>query len=502
MKVLFIRLWPVITLCIAPFLFFTMPSAQPEPSELRIMTFNIWLGGELVNFGKVVEAIEGSSADIVGLQEATGNTRRLADALGWYANERMQIISRFPLIDPPGGDGNYIFAQLNPGEVVAVANVHLPSDPYGPYLVRDGATLGEVLENEQATRMPMLEPVLEKLAELSQTGMPILLTGDFNSPSHLDWIDGLSEAREEVKYLVPWPVTVAVEAAGFIDTYRAARPDPVAEPGVTWTYGYPYPRLESGEVLDRIDLVFATNNIEVVSSEIVGPGGSPNADIEITPYPSDHRGVVSTVRVTPVEPPVFVATDKRKAVQGEPIVVRYHAPNGEDTDRIVLVKAEGDALNDALMSLPPYEADFFGAVTFGSQTLEPGLYDAVLLSENTEEVSRTSFWIVDANALPSLSTDKTSYSEGEAITVSWGNAPAQRWDWLGIYAADDADLYNYLGFLYTNSSVSGSTIFDSDVLGETMLPPGEYEMRLMLDDGYQVLGSSRFTIEPTVPNSQ
>jgi endonuclease/exonuclease/phosphatase family metal-dependent hydrolase len=494
MKVFLVNLQGVMTLCIA-LLFLTTMSAQSKPAELRIMTFNIWLGGELVNFGKVVEAIETSKADIVGLQEATGNTRRLADALGWYANERLQIISRFPLIDPPGGDGNYLFAQLSPGEVVAVSNVHLPSDPYGPYLVRDGSTLEEVLENEQATRMPMLGPILSKLSELSQTGMPVLLTGDFNSPSHLDWIDALSEVREKVKYPVEWPVTVAVEAAGFVDTYRTARPDPLAEPGVTWTYGYPYPRLESNEVIDRIDLVFVTNNIEVVSSKIVGPSGSPNADIEITPYPSDHRAVVSTVRVTPVEPPLFVTADKRRIVKGEPIVVRYHAPNGEDTDRIVLVKTNGDAVNDALMSLPPYEADFFGAVTFGSQTLEPGLYDVILLAENTEEVSRNSLWIVNANAPPSLRTEKASYSEGEAITVSWENAPSQRWDWLGIYAADDADLYNYLGFLYTNASVSGNTTFDSDVLGEAMLPPGDYEVRLMLDDGYQVLGSSHFKVE-------
>jgi endonuclease/exonuclease/phosphatase family metal-dependent hydrolase len=479
-----------------------MVNAQTEPAELRIMTFNIWLGGELVNFGKVIEAIEKSGADIVGLQEATGNTLRLADALGWYANERTQIISRFPLIDPPGSEGYYVFAQLAPGQVAAVANVHLPSDPYGPYLVRDGSSLEEVLENEQATRMPMLEPVLTKLSELSQTGMPVLLTGDFNSPSHLDWIEGLAEVREEVKYPVAWPVTVAVEEAGFIDTYRAAHPDPVEEPGVTWTYGYPYPRLRENEVIDRIDLVFATSNIEVMGSDIVGPGGSPNADIEVTPFPSDHRGVVSTVRLTPVEPPLFVAADKRRIVQGEPIVIRYHAPNGEDSDRIVLVKSEGDAVNDALMSLPPYEADFFGAVTFGSATLEPGLYDAVLLSENTEEVSRNSFWIVAPNATPSLSTDKSSYSEGEAITVTWDNAPALRWDWLGIYAADDADLYNYLGFLYTGASVSGSATFDSEVIGEAMLPPGDYEVRLMLDDGYQVLGSSHFTVEPATSNSQ
>ena len=53
-----------------------------EPITLRVMTFNIWVGGELVNFGQVVAAIQAAEADIVGLQEATGNTSRLAAALG------------------------------------------------------------------------------------------------------------------------------------------------------------------------------------------------------------------------------------------------------------------------------------------------------------------------------------------------------------------------------------------------------------------------------------
>src|SRR5262245_5841266 len=72
---------------------------SPKAVEIRMMSFNIWVGGELVDFGQVVEAIKAAKADIVGLQEAGGNTRRLAQALGWsYASERMQIISRFPLI--------------------------------------------------------------------------------------------------------------------------------------------------------------------------------------------------------------------------------------------------------------------------------------------------------------------------------------------------------------------------------------------------------------------
>ncbi len=366
-----------------------------DPVDLRIMTFNIWMGGELVDFDQVVEAIKAADADIVGLQEAIGNTRRLADALGWsYASERMQIISRFPLIDPPDGNGLYIFAQIKPGAVVALANAHLPSDPYGPYAVRDGAALAEVLELEQATRLPMIAPHLPKFMALTQASIPVLLTGDFNAPSHRDWTTAMIGTRTGLDYTVEWPVSTAVEAAGFVDTYRAAHPNPAKRPGITWTYGYPYPRLKPDEVIDRIDFVFAAGAVEVLKSQIVGETGTPDADIGISPYPSDHRGVVSTLRVTPGSPPYFVAAQSRLVRVGEPIVVRYHAPMSEGSDRIVLVAGGGDAINDALMWLPPYEASFFGSVTFGSTLLAPGEYEVALIGVDDTEIARHSFWII------------------------------------------------------------------------------------------------------------
>lgn len=467
----------------------------PEPVELRIMTFNIWVGGELVDFGKVVEAIEAADADIVGVQEATGNTRRLADALGWhYADERTQIIARSPLINPPDGDGSYIYAQVRPGEVVAIANVHLPSDPYGPYAVRDGATITEVLALEAETRLPAIEPHLPVWAKVAKSGIPVLLTGDFNSPSFRDWTEEVAATRGQVKYPVEWPVSAAVEAAGFQDTYRAIHPDPVAAPGNTWTYGYPHPRLLPDETIDRIDLVYAAGDVEVLDSEIVGERGGPDVDISILPFPSDHRGVVSTVRLTPGVPPLFVSTDRARIVQGEPIVVRYHAPEGEATDRIVITVFGGSAVEEPLMWLPPYEANFFGSVTFGSSELLPGAYDAVLVSGDDNELARTHFWVVEPGAKPAVFTDKAVYAPGEAIVAAWENAPAQRWDWLGIYAAGDPDLYNYLGYLYTEATVADEAAFDAAVLGEEMLPPGEYVLRLMADDGYAVLASTTFTI--------
>jgi len=82
---------------------------------------------------------------------------------------------------------------------------------------------------------------------------------------------------------------------------------------------------------------------------------------------------------------------------------------------------------------------------------------------------------------------------GEPVTVSWEHAPGYKWDWVGIYAAGDPDLYNYLAFLYTQAEIGGSVVFDEAAFGGA-LAPGEYEARLMRDDGYVLLASAPFTV--------
>ena len=76
--------------------------------------------------------------------------------------------------------------------------------------------------------------------------------------------------------------------------------------------------------------------------------------------------------------------------------------------------------------------------------------------------------------------------------------PGTEWDWVGIYATGDSDLYNYLGFLYTEAEPEGSVTFDEEALGEA-LPPGDYEARLMRDDGYVILATAPFTVSAVTP---
>ena len=126
--------------------------------------------------------------------------------------------------------------------------------------------------------------------------MPVFLVGDFNSPSQLDWTQADGGQRDEVPYPFAWPVGTAVATAGFRDSYREVHADPVETPGFTWTPGGP--ETDPKEVHDRIDWVLAAGPAETEESEILGEDGGPDVDIAAgNPFPSDHRGVVSTFSV-------------------------------------------------------------------------------------------------------------------------------------------------------------------------------------------------------------
>ncbi len=72
------------------------------------------------------------------------------------------------------------------------------------------------------------------LKPLVEAGVPVFLTGDFNTPSGRDWSEAAVERRGLARP-IDWPVPRAIEAAGFLDSFRQVHPDPVADPGLTWT---------------------------------------------------------------------------------------------------------------------------------------------------------------------------------------------------------------------------------------------------------------------------
>ena len=462
-------------------------------TKVKVMTFNIWIGGYVVDFTKVVEAIEVSGADVVGLQESDGNASRIANLLGWpYADESLQIISKYPLIQPGDGAGLYTYVQLAPGQVFAFSNIHLPSDPYGPYQIMEDMKLEDVLASEQATRMSTLNAFIPTWKKLIKEKMPLVVVGDFNSPSHLDWIKSTIGIRNANRFAVEWPQSKAITDLGMIDTYREIYPDPKNVPGITWTLGYPYPRIDKDEVVDRIDFIFAPISTKVLSSGIVGPNGGRDVTYGLTPYPSDHLAVVSELEIDPVEPPAYIAVNKVRYEQGDSLGVAYHAPLG-DKDTISIVKVGDDPIKQALVSSPPQEAGYFGALTLGTQMLPVGKYEAVLVSAG-KSVQRAAFWVVAKGAVPKISSNKNTYAQGESIIVTWENAYARKFDWIGIFSLAKSDIYyTQSSSTYTKAAVNGMVVITSKQTGGA-LPAGEYEVRYLSDDSYIVSAAQRFSV--------
>jgi Endonuclease/Exonuclease/phosphatase family len=490
------------------------PPAAATPVTIKVMTLNVFYGGDEWNLETgqwcndaagcpetlehVVAEIDEADADLVGLQEGTANECVLADMLGWFCEPRLQLISRFPLLDPPGANGVYALAEVADGRFVAIANVHLPSDPYGPYAVRDGESLAAVLDLERTTRLPAIQRELAVLPELAADGVPVFLTGDFNSPSHLDWTRAVDAVREEVRYPVVWPVSEALADAGFRDSYREVHPDPVTVPGFTWT---PPGTLESvrDEVHDRIDWVLTQGPTETLATALVGEAGGPDVDIELDPYPTDHRGVVSTFRVEPADPAPFAAVAARRVFVGESLSVRVHGPGS----RVVLVPAHAGAAA-AVASRPVAGADV--TATFPTSGLVARTYDALLLDGADAVLSRSRLWLYAAGTQPSVRTTRTVYEVGQPIRVRWRAAPGYRFDWLGVFPPGRGPAHNaegcnagtcgnghYLLYHYTGARIQGSTsIGPTSFAGYRTWPlkVGTYEIRMLMDDGYRTLAIS------------
>ncbi len=493
-------------------------SPQVGSLSLSVMSLNIFYGGDDYDLAtgdwcpvadgcprtlrKVARYIRASGADVVGLQEAERNTTALARLLGWHADPRAHVISRFPLLRPAGGRGLYTFVEPVPGRIVAVANTHLPSSPYGPYKVQRGASRVKVLALEERLRVAALTHVLRVLPRLAARGIPVFLTGDFNSPSHLDWTSAVADARADVPYPVVWPASATLAAAGFVDSYRQVHPDPVADPGYTWTPGGPEGR--SHDVFDRIDWVLSAGPATATSSRLVGEKGNPQVDVALPGrFPTDHRGVVSTFDITPPEAPPAVSPSERRVILGDGsrLHVRFHGTGGRGE---VVAVVRGRA-SSRLLATQSTGGRTSGGVSLPTSRLRAGRYDVVLLDTGTGVASaRSPIWVYEHGSHTTMTTDARAYHPEEPIRVAWDRAPGEHLDWVGLYRCSRTcdEPGSYLAYRYTRTRIEGSlTLSETVAPGEGAppwpLPPGQYVARLLVDDSYRVIGETpRFTVLP------
>jgi hypothetical protein len=377
--------------------------------------------------------------------------------------------------------------------MVAIANVHLPSDPDGMAMVRDGASAAEVLEVERSTRLPKILPYLESLKPLIENNIPVFLTGDFNAPSHMDWTENMVGERPFLLYPMQWPVSLAVTQAGLKDSYRDVYPDPQQHPGLTWWARRPPLAAytpDENDPEERIDFLWYAGAVEVESSEIVGERGFPGVTISVDPWPTDHRGVLSQFSVTPAPLPPLVTTRHRVNRNSETIEVLYRKAD----DAIIHIHRVGSK-NDPVFTLDgAVSGDGQFAIT--ADQLPAGHHVLSMTQRNGADLT-SELWVQDPAATPQVSISGRSFKAGESIDVAWQNGPGYRNDYLSIATSNSvADYDGGIAWLYVNALPDGKiTLNASTVEFGWPVAPGNYVLRLLKDDGDEVLAeSSVFTV--------
>ncbi len=475
-------------------------NVEPAPDTVRVMSFNVLYGGDEIDFAKVVESIQLANPDIIGIQEAEGNIPKLAQALGWkYFDSRLHLLSKYPLISDSTNGWYYSFVEIRPGKIIAISNVHLPSDPYGPELVRDGFSLDSVLANEMSIRFHELDEYRKVLPPLANLGIPVLLTGDFNAPSHRDWTTAEQLLRPHMKYAFEWPVSKNLEELGFIDTYRKFHSDPVKKPGLTWTPGYPPPHTEETETHDRIDFIWAKGIEQVINAQLVGEENGPDVDYAVKPFASDHRGVIVTCTMVPAPIHNFVQAYPRISNVSDSLFIQCSYTSKSPAK--LLIWNESNAEIKRVENLKQGSSHLW--IDLGVA----GKFRIELKDQSGSTLASNTFWRIHHDGKPILSLAKNSFQTGEPITVEWNNAPGHRLDWIAIYPSQ-IDLnteYNkttqysqYLVYNYTTGDVNGSLILSERAKlrnpDSWPLKPGKYNIHLLLDDGYQSLVSVPISI--------
>ncbi len=472
-----------------------LPAAAAGADEavtLRVMSFNVWYGGEQVSLAKVGEAIRAADPDIVGVQESDRNLRRIAEAAGMpYVDERRRLLSRWPIFDSGSGirtetgaspysttgldkSALHAWVMVRPGKVVGVSNVHLSSG-----------------SDEAAVRLAEAGP-LAALGRLAADGTPVFLTGDFNTSSHLDPPGTRRRGRDDGEGPLERAVTRLLAEAGLRDSYREAHPDAAASPGHTWSPGAPHPLVDAEGNRSRIDYVFTAGRSETVASQVVGEAGGPVTDIAVFPWPSDHRAVVSTFRVLPADAPALLAATPRRVDEGAVVSVRTWDPSGPGWTAL-LVRRGGEA-REALTGVRDMPHDWQRMIPLSTIGLPRGDYDALLVGEDGSVLRRSAFTIDAAGAKPEVEAIDRAVPRGAPVRVRWRHAPGELRDWIGLYEAGETDVSRYLGFVYTEAAFAGEASFEPGPGGER-LPPGDYELRLMHDESYVVLARSPVTLQ-------
>lgn len=328
-----------------------MVRAADAPNTFSVVQFNVWQEGTSVPDGlsKIADVLIASGCDIATFSEVRNyhgkdwHTKLVAELRkkgnttldGRFGGGDVGLVSRFPIestesIDTGSGSITAYRLRLPDKRLLTVCSAHLDYKHYGLNLIRGYKGEGDwglmdadkdgvpdritdakkVLAYDMGSQRPaQIAAFLAFAAKERAAGHDVVLAGDFNEASHLDWTPrAAKEMPGHYGVAIKWSSTATLAAAGYADGYRKVFPDEVAYPGFTWPAVADIPHTTcwapKSDERDRIDFIFYKgDHIEAVDAAIVGPKktyavnvatDNPGKDpfvCDTLPWPSDHKAV-------------------------------------------------------------------------------------------------------------------------------------------------------------------------------------------------------------------
>lgn len=318
--------------------------APKKTRELSVLHLNIWMEGAVVEngFQAIVDEVVRIDPDIVMFSEVRNTdgvsfVPRILEALsekgkvyyGQNSSLDVALLSKYPILDQseniPYKD-RVLRTRLDvDGKQVVAYTGHLDYTHYACYLPRgySGVTwkkletpVTNVVEiekaNNESLRDESIKLVIEDAKKIDADF--IILGGDFNEPSHLDWTEETKNMWDHNGAVVHWDCSTLLYGAGFRDAYREKYPNPITHPGFTFPSDNPDMSIErltwapEADERDRIDFIYYIPAFgwDVKDAVVVGPKSSivrsrrfdentqDSFSLPNGVWPTDHKGVLVT----------------------------------------------------------------------------------------------------------------------------------------------------------------------------------------------------------------
>lgn len=323
-----------------------------DAPEIKVLSLNVWQEGTRVEngFNLIVEQMVQLEPDLVAFAEVRNYNDsdfigRLVAALRerglvYYGEKSFStgIISKYPIAQQEvlsawdnndRGSATKALVEIK-GRAIAFYSLHLDWRHYAVYLPRAyGSTswkkvaapvtdIEEILkDSRESYRDEIMKVVIADANRERLQGRGILICGDFNEASHLDWQADTAQLRDHNGVVINWDLSTMLHDSGYQDSYRVIHPNPVTHPGFTFpanNLAVPVSSLACAPEVDerdRIDFIYYSPEevLHAVDSRVVAPAGdilknervpADSEDSFIEPaggWPTDHKGVLSTFKL-------------------------------------------------------------------------------------------------------------------------------------------------------------------------------------------------------------